>query len=145
MVPSARAEFLGRRTATGRVSAAGCERDVAPRQNQLTGAAETKFVVCESPIHTGFSARKGIGPRRPVMGRAYDPHSRHAGLLGHAAGQLHSGIGGSMAQAVIRIESSRTRRRAMCLHCRVGVHAPAAEYLRIMGCQPDTMTVDPKA
>jgi hypothetical protein len=42
MVPSARAEFLGRRTATGRVSAAGCERDVAPRQNQLTGAAETK-------------------------------------------------------------------------------------------------------
>jgi hypothetical protein len=57
MVPSARAEFLGRRTATGRVSAAGCERDVAPRQNQLSGAAETKFVVCESPIHAGFFVR----------------------------------------------------------------------------------------
>jgi hypothetical protein len=58
MVPSARAEFLGRRTATGRVSAAGCERDVAPRQNQLTGAAETKFVVCESPILAVFCHAK---------------------------------------------------------------------------------------
>jgi hypothetical protein len=67
MVPSARAEFLGRRTATGRVSAAGCERDVAPRQNQLTGAAETKFVVCESPIQTEFRLPKQEGRARQVM------------------------------------------------------------------------------
>jgi hypothetical protein len=67
MVPSARAEFLGRRTATGRVSAAGCERDVAPRQNQLTGAAETKFVVCESPIQVRFHRKRPLGSALAIV------------------------------------------------------------------------------
>jgi hypothetical protein len=79
------------------------------------------------------------------MGRAYHPDSRHAGLLGHTAGQLYSGIGCSVPQAVIRIENSRTRRRAMCLHRKVRVHTSTAEYLCIVSRQADPVTVNAKA
>ena len=51
----------------GRVTTAGCERDVARRQSQLTGAAEAKFVVCESPIQTEFQLPKQEGSARQVM------------------------------------------------------------------------------